>query len=72
MSFLRLSFYEMLLNVICSSLCENEAFVLFISFPVYVPNHLADSNSCYAQDLIVWWSPLVATVTRVNVVSDGC
>lgn len=59
-------------NVIYSSLCENEALVLFFSFPVCVPKHLADLNSCYTQDLIVWWSFLVATVTKVNVVSGGC
>lgn len=58
--------------MICSSLCENEAFVLSFSFPVCVPNHLAESNSCYVQDLIFWCSSLVATVTRVNVFSDGC
>lgn len=76
MSFLRLSFYEMFLkcDLFFSSLCENEAFLLSLSFPVCVPNHMAAAvlASLYTQGLIVLWTSLVATVTRSNVVSDDC
>lgn len=43
MSFLRPPFYETFLrcDLFFSSLCENEAFLLFFSFSVCVPNHLA-------------------------------
>lgn len=67
-----LTFLWLLWDLFLSSLCENKAFLLFFSFPLCVPNHLAVLASLYIQGLIVFWTSLVATVTRSNTVSDDC